>query len=234
MLIGTLPISVLPAASAPFSLADLPGLDLLLDERGHLQASGGAACGDGDPVGYWTDYSGQGNHHEQTNTSKKPTHRSAKYNGLAAVQFDGSDDKMGLAFGADVSWTAFVVAAANGAAVDNKLWGANYKSRIRTATGWEWQRNEAGGGVTIGGTVTALNVITIRCNGAGSMDWALNDGSLNNFDPDDDATTEATFNVGANGVFDGWVASLVHSNQALTDQNIADAVALLKTKWGIA
>lgn len=57
-----------------------------------LKADAIAGLSDGDPVGTWSDSSGQGNHATQATAAKKPTYKTNIINGLPAVRFDGVDD----------------------------------------------------------------------------------------------------------------------------------------------
>ena len=45
-----------------------------------------------DLVSSWTDFSGKGNHAEQSNSSFRPTFKTNQLNGLPAIQFDGTND----------------------------------------------------------------------------------------------------------------------------------------------
>jgi hypothetical protein len=52
---------------------------------------------DGDPVGQWTDQSGNGNHATQTTAAKKPLYKVSIVNGQPVVRFDGTNDYLATA-----------------------------------------------------------------------------------------------------------------------------------------
>lgn len=73
------------AAAALWAPTDLPGLVLWLD------ADAIAGLSDGDPVGTWSDQSGESNDFTQATTARKPTYKTSIQNGLPIVRFDGGD-----------------------------------------------------------------------------------------------------------------------------------------------
>lgn len=84
------------ASPSSFYPSDIAGLQLWLDASDAstlYQSSGGSlASADGDPVGYWTDKSGNGRHASQSDGTKKPTLKTAIQNGRSVLRFDGSTD----------------------------------------------------------------------------------------------------------------------------------------------
>lgn len=56
-----------------------------------------SGSGDGDPVSQWTDVSGSGNHYTQGTGGLQPVWRANQFNGLGALQFDGTDDEFARA-----------------------------------------------------------------------------------------------------------------------------------------
>ena len=83
------------AAVAQFSPLDLsPALWLDAGLSPLFQLSGGttAAAADGDPVGYWGDLSGNGNHATQAGAGKRLTLKLAIQNSLPVLRGDGVDD----------------------------------------------------------------------------------------------------------------------------------------------
>ncbi len=92
---------------------DIPGLKLWVEaDTGLYQASNGTTpASNGDPVGYWADQSGQGNHLIQATTASKPTLRTLLGPGgtRPAVEFDGTDDWMQKAFTLVQPETIFIV-----------------------------------------------------------------------------------------------------------------------------
>ena len=64
---------------------------------------------DNDPVGQFTDWSGNGNHFTASGTAR-PTFKTNRINGRPTVQADGVDDGMLLAsLGASTAWSVFFV-----------------------------------------------------------------------------------------------------------------------------
>lgn len=86
--------------SSGFTPATISGLKLWLDSSDAAtvyQSNGGAlAAADGDPVGYWIDKSGQGNHATQASGTNKPAFRTNIKNGKPIIRFDGTNDNMTL------------------------------------------------------------------------------------------------------------------------------------------
>lgn len=79
------------AAAVAWVPSDLAGLVLWLD------ADVITSLSDGDPVGTWSDQSGNGNDVTQATTAKKPTYKTSIINSLPVVRFDGTDDGLVLA-----------------------------------------------------------------------------------------------------------------------------------------
>lgn len=77
------------AAPTAFAPTDLSGLQLWLDasDAASITQTAGA-------VSQWSDKSGSGNHFTQTVASYQPTTGTRTLNGLNALDFDGSDDKL--------------------------------------------------------------------------------------------------------------------------------------------
>ena len=87
-----------------FTPASLPGLALWLD------ATAITGLVDADPVGTWSDQSGNGRDATQATAAKKPTYKTNIQNGKPVVRFDSIDDglsvTMSLAAG---SWSCYAV-----------------------------------------------------------------------------------------------------------------------------
>jgi hypothetical protein len=110
----------------PFSPSDLTNLKIW------LKADAGAGSSNNDPVGTWTDQSGQSHNFTQATSGKKPLYQTNKRNGLPAVVFDGSDDQLD---GGDLS-AVFTNAATVMVAVNNIPGGAG-KMMV-----WESKNND--------------------------------------------------------------------------------------------
>lgn len=88
-----------------------------------LKADAITGLSDGDPVGTWSDSSGNGNDATQSTSSFKPTYKTGIYSGstLPTVRFDGTDDLLDWgtfmqSFG-NSEWTAFVVVKQTGSGI---------------------------------------------------------------------------------------------------------------------
>ncbi len=83
-------------------LPPVAGPDIWLDANQELFSNN-------DPVGQFTDWSGNGNHFTSSGTAR-PTFKTNRINGRPTVQADGVDDGMFLAsIGAYTEWTCYVV-----------------------------------------------------------------------------------------------------------------------------
>ena len=79
----------------PKSIAGLVGWYDASDLTTLFQNSDGTgAVADEDPVGYWGDKSGEGNHALQSVNNNRPLLRTGEWNGKPVADFDGSDDML--------------------------------------------------------------------------------------------------------------------------------------------
>lgn len=109
------PCSFRPAAgSVAFTPTSIAGLQLWLDASDSTtlfadSAGSTPATADGDPVGRWSDKSGNSNHTIQADGTKKPLLKSAILNGKSIIRNDGVNDFLkSTTGGADSSFTIFV------------------------------------------------------------------------------------------------------------------------------
>jgi hypothetical protein len=89
-----IPVALLLARKRRFLPTQIPGLVAWFDaSSGMFQDSAGTtpAAADADPVGKWTDQSGQGNHATQGTTGNKPQLKLAIQNGKPTVRFTTDD-----------------------------------------------------------------------------------------------------------------------------------------------
>jgi hypothetical protein len=142
-------------------------------DTGALQSGGGLPAGfDGDPVGEWQDQSGNG-FHLAVAEGFEPSWQTNEQNSLPALQFDGVDDALQVAFGSNLAQpvTYFMVctAPASNALFDGT--GAGDRIYVR--------RN--GGNAVLGAGGTELTgpaitegewfILAARANGASSSVW---------------------------------------------------------------
>jgi len=82
-------------AFSPSSVAGLVGWYDASDLATLFQNSNGTgAVEDDDPVGYWGDKSGEGNHALQSVNNNRPLLRTGEWNGKPVADFDGSNDML--------------------------------------------------------------------------------------------------------------------------------------------
>ena len=84
-----------PGGGGAFTPSDLTGLKLWLKaDTGVYQDSAGTTpvASNNDPVGKWTDQSGQGNHFTQATAGSRPTYKTAVQNSLPGIAGDASAD----------------------------------------------------------------------------------------------------------------------------------------------
>jgi len=116
-----------PKASfqAPFSPSSIGGLVGWYDSSDlatlFQNSDGTVAVAHNDPIGYWGDKSGEGNHALQSVNNNRPLLRSGEWNGQPVTDFDGTDDMLLTGVNIDFETTKEVticvvanVAAGNG------------------------------------------------------------------------------------------------------------------------
>lgn len=112
------------ASGGAFRPIDIANLQLWLKaDAGVFQESTFVTpSGDGDVVGGWRDLSGNGNDVIQATTANKPLLRLAHVNGLPAIEWDATDDRLTNASFVDFGdvYTAFVVARMDNTAADDR------------------------------------------------------------------------------------------------------------------
>jgi hypothetical protein len=112
--LGTGAYSTVSAAVTPSFPASIAGLQLLLDASfapSLFQNSNGttAATATDNPVGYWADMSGLGNHATQATSGARPLLKLSNQNGLPGLLLDGTDDFLTASVAGFQSLTAVTV-----------------------------------------------------------------------------------------------------------------------------
>lgn len=100
-----------------FSILSLPGIKFWgKADTGLYQNSNGttAASSDGDPVGYWTDLSGNSNHFTQGTSSNRPSYKTNRINSRPSVYFTVDDylQASTMFMAAPTAWTIYIVRVA--------------------------------------------------------------------------------------------------------------------------
>jgi len=234
------------AAFTPATLSGLIGWYDSLDLTAMAQNSDGTgAVAVGDPVGYWADKSGGGNHVTQATAANRPTLTAAAVNGRAALVFDGSNDNLSRA-----SYTA-----------QNSLSGLTRIAVYSTGQASMMGRVFSGGGdvpfqtvsSTLRSTVTDGNGVSVPAVGSLPLRIyaSVFDGSLPQMNILFDnvaqaATTIGTLpattgagnptlhigsNVGANNFNDGPIAEYIIYSRALSSGELTAVYQHLRKKW---
>lgn len=116
-------------AAAAFAPTDIAGLKAWFKADGTLyqdSARTTLAAADADPVGSWSDGSGQNNHASQATAGSRPLLKLGILNGRPVIRFDGANDRLQTAaFGAALAQpnTVFVVAKRTGGGAEAFLDG---------------------------------------------------------------------------------------------------------------
>lgn len=226
----------------------------LWDDRDHFQSSGGAAAGEGDPLGEWLDQSGNDYHLAQSGGAR-PTVKTGIQNGRSVVRFDGSGNWLaanGVATvftGSDVPHTIIAVAKWSDLSAHRSLWSFGnsaslnniHELRATPTPNYFWQREDGGGlakSLTAGTPDTSFKLI--RTVFTGTIGQLFVNGAQVGSDTDLDVanTTLDRFTVGALGrvaeqlLFQGDVGfmGVFHSLDA---GETTDAEAFLTSYWGL-
>jgi hypothetical protein len=101
------------AAAAAFAPSDIAGLQLWCK-------ADALVLNNDDPVTTWTDSSGAGHDLSQSSAGAKPTYKTNIVNGKPVIRFDGSSDVMAVTYTQLQPVTAFVIAACDTFAGDNR------------------------------------------------------------------------------------------------------------------
>jgi serine protease len=217
---------VAPPAPGPFEdPASLPGLVLW------LQADALTGLADGAPVATWPDRSGAGNHATQAVAAKRPTYRAGVANGLPAVLFDAADD--GLATLADPGAPVTIVlvyasrAGATGYVVNGgfSFFMGPYVGRYRNYTG----KYATGPKVTAGRWLAQ----TLRQSAGLAqlfIDGAFSASTTRSADP---APLKLAREGQYGSILDGWVAEVIVYDRALTDAELADVHAWVRSRYSL-
>lgn len=227
--------------TAPFDPSQVAGLYQWLD-------AGTLGLADNDPVGTWTDVSGNTRNATQATGANKPTFKTSIVNSLPIVRFDGTNDRLGLGdFSALTQGEGFIVVKVdNEPAADGNhsgLWnigsdavsghysyfgdGHIYESFGTTA------RKDTGNPTP---ALTSWHIYSVY---SATSDWKNFIDGVQLFST---TTNTAGFSSsaslgcdsGASNFLDGDVAEFIMFSNKLSTTDRANVVAYLKAKYAIA
>jgi hypothetical protein len=187
---------------------------------------------DGDPVSSWPDTSGCDHHATQSNSTYQPLYRTNRVNGLPALYFDATNDRMGTPLVIASPFTAFAVYCQRDANGNRRAVQGSTNWLIGPYGGSYRYYNGAhitGDAVTIGRFVYA-SVIQTEVSGAYWLDGGLVGANGNKNAP-------GTVGLGAQGaypdVLGGDIAEVLFYDRALLTSERQDVEAYLKAKYSL-
>lgn len=236
-------------ASSAFSPASLSALVLWLDAglSPLFQNSNGttAASADADPVGYWGDLSGVGNHVIQATAGKRPTVKLAIQNSLPVLRWDGVDDTLAKASTTLPSAAGLTVCAVVKITTDTNF--GQVLSYVTAADHYELRQSGSTGKVQFiagaGGAGAHSNtdlaglwgVWVGTYDGVSALGVRL-DGVAQTAGTDNGTTGAGSLNIGARAdgslPWNGDIGALVVANSLLSTPVIQQVEAYLKARWG--
>lgn len=187
----------------------------------------------------WTDQTANARHFAQATGTLQPTVAASAVNGLPAVRFDATDDRMSATIPADSSVTIFIVAKLTGSTgntYDLLTFNSNFSTARLGNTGgnWTWSQNQAAGNVTVGGPNTNWGVIALRFNSLSSADAYFNGGAAVSFDPNDTFATQTSLVLGSTSwPVNSDVAEVIVYDSALSNTDLDTVRNFLGAKYAI-
>jgi hypothetical protein len=200
-------------------------------------AGGTPAVSDGDPVGAWTDGSGNGHHLQQTTTAAKPVLKLGIQNGRPVVRFDGVQTFLpGGAFTLDQPHTRFAVLLGRTTANQAFMDGLIKNGALFFVPGSPAWAIYAGSELDSAfAPDSAFHIWRGTFNGAGSK-IAIDDGT---------ATTGDAGSANAGGIVLGArggdflfpadcdIGEVIEYSADLADADVAQVVHYLNQRWNI-
>lgn len=191
--------------------------------------------GDGTAVSSWTDASGNGRHAVQATGGFQPIYKTGILNGLSVVRFDGVDDTLVAVCALQSARTIFCVAKLTGAAGSTwRVWalgGANTATLRNFFGAWQYDNNQAGSGVSLGGNTANFSYLTIRYNSTASTDGYLANAAPTNFDPTDTYSATTAFNISS--TWAGDIAEILVYDVALSASDVSSLQSYLANKYAL-
>lgn len=205
---------------------------------------------DGAAVGTWADQSGNAFDLTQATAANKPTYQTADLNGLATVEFDGSNDYMTSGISAGMSpstgqWTTFAVfntdtIAGDGIIINSdETTGAPRASQYMRVTGAGFQSvpnamvNEYAG-VTLSASTWYVGEVVRNATHCEAFVDGSSDGATAIGTPGgEDDPFYVSFHPAASVYFDGRIAEIIGYSRALTSGERTQVRDYLNDKYGL-
>jgi hypothetical protein len=233
----------------PLTLSPALWLDAS-DSATLFQSNGGsAAAADGDPVGYWTDKSGNAKHASQTDGTKKPLLKLSQQNSKNGILADGVNDVLttSLILNAKPGLTWFMVGQPVGSGANSSARVNGYNTNggvvlLQTRTIAYFEGRPAAGAYTnCNSSFTASNATFLLCGTYSGTQLTIrkNGSTLQTANP---ATTGNTVSTTALSLFgetispaydNGQIYEVLIFDTFLSITNIANVTNYLNAKWGV-
>ena len=205
---------------------------------------------DGDPVGTWSDASGNGNNATQAVAAAKPVYKVNILNGKPVVRFAGVDDTLAMTDFIDLGTadhTLFIVATKT---TEDGVFSTGFLEQQSDSTHryviWQvrltpWTQNyyhNTGIGAGFAGSLGTFRVRTFRRNGTTSEHFANGGAGQSAVAADFVASGGGGINLGRTGgtlgaYVQGDMAEIILYNRALSNAEINRVNAYLSRKYGI-
>lgn len=236
--------SVTVTPSVGFNPASISGLAGWWDASDastlYDDTSAGALVGSGGLVARWEDKSGNGRHATQSTSAKRPVRSVAQVNGLDALTFDGTDDKLIYSGPSQSEATIFaVVRKADGVSQYQGLFAfaKTYAIYSRLGSGNWGVYNVTGGQDNPSGiTLAAGTTYALTARRTSSNRFLYTNGSLSATVAGDSFSGYADI-IGADAdnsqVHNGEICELLAYTSSLSDADRGQVESYLMTKWGV-
>lgn len=240
-LLGAGPSSPTPPVP-PFDPSSIAGMLIWLDSSDAAtvwQNSNGTtpAAADGDPVGRWSDKSGNNRHATQADGTKKPSIRLSVKNGKNAIQYDGVNDTLALSATLTIprNCTVFMVTRQTAAGFQMIFEAGDPDTMVGSAT--------SGNGILVysnsmnffNSTFTTVNVWRLhQYNQSNTQQFLVSNSQ--SFTRNVTTSAIGMLNMGvrnSSSYWNGYMAEIIIYNSQLSSGNIASVTSYLNNKWSV-
>jgi hypothetical protein len=241
-----------------FSPASIGNLQLWLDASDAStlftdSAGSTLATADGDPVGRWSDKSGNSNNTIQADGTKKPLLKLSTQNAKNSVRFDGSNDNLkALTGGDDSNYTLFVVNKKLTSAANNyMLFSMGEESNGKRRCLWHYSYFSDGyiafngqnadysnTSVNLKFLQNVANIAQLKRDGQ-SISLAKNSNSYTTGTASATLVTHAATSIfvgtnnGQTEAYNGDYQEVLYYNSLVSDSNRILILSYLNAKWGV-